>query len=171
MRHLIEVVEEIRDIRDKVKYSPTEVRRKVYIIDEVHMLTTEAFNALLKTLEEPPGHVMFILATTEPHKLPPTIISRCQRFDFRRVSFEEQAGRLREICRKKITAEEEALRISPGLSDGGMRDALACLIRSLPSLAVKLGLSMRLRRLVGCLPSISLDLRSPSKRAMQRSSA
>lgn len=91
-------VEEIRDIRDKVKYSPTEVRRKVYIIDEVHMLTTEAFNALLKTLEEPPGHVMFVLATTEPHKLPPTIISRCQRFDFRRVSLEEQAGRLRKFA-------------------------------------------------------------------------
>lgn len=121
-------VEEIRDIRDKVKYSPTEVRRKVYIIDEVHMLTTEAFNALLKTLEEPPGHVMFILATTEPHRLPPTIISRCQRFDFRRVSLEEQAGRLREICtEERITAEEEALRYIARLSDGGMRDALSLL--------------------------------------------
>lgn len=121
-------VEEIRDIRDKVKYSPTEVRRKVYIIDEVHMLTTEAFNALLKTLEEPPSHVMFILATTEPHKLPPTIISRCQRFDFRRVSLEEQTGRLREICtEERITAEEEALRYIARLSDGGMRDALSLL--------------------------------------------
>ncbi|MFC5467338.1 DNA polymerase III subunit gamma/tau [Cohnella suwonensis] len=121
-------VEEIRDIRDKVKYAPTEVRRKVYIIDEVHMLTTEAFNALLKTLEEPPGHVMFVLATTEPHKLPPTIISRCQRFDFRRVSLEEQAGRLREICEEeRITAEEEALRYISRLSDGGMRDALSLL--------------------------------------------
>jgi DNA polymerase III subunit gamma/tau len=121
-------VEEIRDIRDKVKYSPTEVRRKVYIIDEVHMLTTEAFNALLKTLEEPPGHVMFILATTEPHRLPPTIISRCQRFDFRRVSLEEQAGRLREICtEEKIAAEEEALRYIARLSDGGMRDAVSLL--------------------------------------------
>jgi DNA polymerase-3 subunit gamma/tau len=121
-------VEEIRDIRDKVKYSPTEVRRKVYIIDEVHMLTTEAFNALLKTLEEPPGHVMFILATTEPHRLPPTILSRCQRFDFRRVSLEEQVGRLREICTEEsITAEEEALRYIARLSDGGMRDALSLL--------------------------------------------
>ncbi|TFE26068.1 DNA polymerase III subunit gamma/tau [Cohnella luojiensis] len=121
-------VEEIRDIRDKVKYSPTEVRRKVYIIDEVHMLTTEAFNALLKTLEEPPGHVMFVLATTEPHKLPPTIISRCQRFDFRRVSLEEQAGRLREICEEeRIHAEEEALSYIARLSDGGMRDALSLL--------------------------------------------
>ena len=94
-------VEEIRDLREKVKYAPTEVRQKVYIIDEVHMLTTEAFNALLKTLEEPPPHVMFILATTEPHKLPATIISRCQRFDFRRVSLEEQTDRLRQISQEE----------------------------------------------------------------------
>ncbi|WP_372633280.1 DNA polymerase III subunit gamma/tau, partial [Cohnella sp.] len=121
-------VEEIRDIRDKVKYSPTEVRRKVYIIDEVHMLTTEAFNALLKTLEEPPGHVMFVLATTEPHKLPPTIISRCQRFDFRRVPLEEQTGLMKEICAEEgISAEDEALRYIARLSDGGMRDALSLL--------------------------------------------
>jgi DNA polymerase III subunit gamma/tau len=121
-------VEEIRDIRDKVKYAPTEVRRKVYIIDEVHMLTTEAFNALLKTLEEPPGHVMFILATTEPHRLPPTIISRCQRFDFRRVSLEEQIARLREIADQEgMTAEEEALTYIARLSDGGMRDAVSLL--------------------------------------------
>ncbi|WEK54505.1 MAG: DNA polymerase III subunit gamma/tau [Candidatus Cohnella colombiensis] len=121
-------VEEIRDIRDKVKYAPTEVRRKVYIIDEVHMLTTEAFNALLKTLEEPPGHVMFILATTEPHRLPPTIISRCQRFDFRRVSLEEQVERLSEISREEqITAEADALKFIARLSDGGMRDAVSLL--------------------------------------------
>ncbi|MFC5701296.1 DNA polymerase III subunit gamma/tau [Cohnella faecalis] len=121
-------VEEIRDIRDKVKYAPTEVRRKVYIIDEVHMLTTEAFNALLKTLEEPPGHVMFVLATTEPHKLPPTIISRCQRFEFRRVSLEEQAGLMREICAEEgIVAEDDALKYIARLSDGGMRDALSLL--------------------------------------------
>lgn len=121
-------VEEIRDLRDKVKYAPTEVRRKVYIIDEVHMLTTEAFNALLKTLEEPPPHVMFILATTEPHKLPATIISRCQRFDFRRVSLEEQTGLLTEICLKEgITADGDALQYIARLSDGGMRDALSIL--------------------------------------------
>uniref|UniRef100_UPI000471EF4D DNA polymerase III subunit gamma/tau n=1 Tax=Paenibacillus zanthoxyli TaxID=369399 RepID=UPI000471EF4D len=121
-------VEEIRDLRDKVKYAPTEVRRKVYIIDEVHMLTTEAFNALLKTLEEPPAHVMFILATTEPHKLPATIISRCQRFDFRRVSLEEQTNRLKVICEKEgISAEDEALQYIARLSDGGMRDALSVL--------------------------------------------
>jgi DNA polymerase-3 subunit gamma/tau len=121
-------VEEIRDIRDKAKYAPTEVRQKVYIIDEVHMLTTEAFNALLKTLEEPPGHVMFILATTEPHRLPATIISRCQRFDFRRVPLMEQVERLKLICREEgVHADEEALQYIARLSDGGMRDALSVL--------------------------------------------
>ncbi|MFD2614569.1 DNA polymerase III subunit gamma/tau [Paenibacillus gansuensis] len=121
-------VEEIRDIRDKVKYAPTEVRYKVYIIDEVHMLTTEAFNALLKTLEEPPAHVIFILATTEPHRLPATIISRCQRFDFRRVSLQDQVGRLALISRQEgIEAEQEALEYIARLSDGGMRDALSLL--------------------------------------------
>ena len=121
-------VEEIRDLRDKVKYAPTEVRRKVYIIDEVHMLTTEAFNALLKTLEEPPSHAMFILATTEPHKLPATIISRCQRFDFRRVALEEQTAHLSAICEKEgITADVNALQYIARLSDGGMRDAVSLL--------------------------------------------
>jgi DNA polymerase-3 subunit gamma/tau len=121
-------VEEIRDLREKVKYAPTEVRRKVYIIDEVHMLTTEAFNALLKTLEEPPSHAMFILATTEPHKLPATIISRCQRFDFRRVALEEQTAHLTAICEKEgITADNNALQYIARLSDGGMRDALSLL--------------------------------------------
>lgn len=121
-------VEEIRDIREKVKYAPTEVRQKVYIIDEVHMLTTEAFNALLKTLEEPPAHVMFILATTEPHRLPATIISRCQRFDFRRVPLEAQVSRLAFICdEEKVTVEPEALQLVARLSDGGMRDALSLL--------------------------------------------
>ncbi|WP_068612866.1 DNA polymerase III subunit gamma/tau [Paenibacillus tuaregi] len=121
-------VEEIRDLREKVKYAPTEVRHKVYIIDEVHMLTTEAFNALLKTLEEPPPHVMFILATTEPHRLPATVISRCQRFDFRRVSLEEQSDRLKQICEQEnIQADDEAVQYIARLSDGGMRDALSIL--------------------------------------------
>ncbi|AWB42893.1 DNA polymerase III subunit gamma/tau [Paenibacillus sp. CAA11] len=121
-------VEEIRDLREKVKYAPTEVRQKVYIIDEVHMLTTEAFNALLKTLEEPPPHVMFILATTEPHRLPATVISRCQRFDFRRVSLDEQSERLQQICTEEgITADAEAIQYIARLSDGGMRDALSIL--------------------------------------------
>lgn len=121
-------IDEIRDIRDKVRYAPSEVRYKVYIIDEVHMLTAEAFNALLKTLEEPPGHVVFILATTEPHKLPATIISRCQRFDFRQVSLEQQSLRLRQICDEEgIRAEDEALTYIARLSDGGMRDAISLL--------------------------------------------
>ncbi|MFC4778990.1 DNA polymerase III subunit gamma/tau [Paenibacillus sp. GCM10023252] len=121
-------IDEIRDIRDKVRYAPSEVRTKVYIIDEVHMLTSEAFNALLKTLEEPPSHVIFILATTEPHKLPATIISRCQRFDFRQVSLEEQTERLREICTDEgIAADEDALSYIARLSDGGMRDAISLL--------------------------------------------
>jgi DNA polymerase-3 subunit gamma/tau len=121
-------VEEIRDIRDKVKYAPTEVRQKVYIIDEVHMLTTEAFNALLKTLEEPPAHVMFILATTEPHKLPATIISRCQRFDFRRVALADQVERLAYVCsQENVTVEADAMQYIARLSEGGMRDALSLL--------------------------------------------
>lgn len=121
-------VDEIRDIRDKVKYAPTEARYKVYIIDEVHMLTIGAFNALLKTLEEPPPHVIFILATTEPHKLPVTIISRCQRYDFRRIAPEAIVGRLSDICRAEgIEAEERALWQVARLADGGMRDALSLL--------------------------------------------
>lgn len=121
-------VEEIRDIRDNVKYAPTEVRYKVYIIDEVHMLTTEAFNALLKTLEEPPQHVIFILATTEPNRIPPTIISRCQRFDFRRVSLQDQMKRLEHICKEEnIAADADALQYIARLSAGGMRDALSLL--------------------------------------------
>ncbi len=121
-------VDEIRDLRDKVKYAPTEVRYKVYIIDEVHMLTTEAFNALLKTLEEPPEHVIFILATTEPHKLPSTIISRCQRFNFRRISFEQIVNRIKYICQSlQISFEEEALLSIARSADGGMRDALSLL--------------------------------------------
>jgi DNA polymerase III subunit gamma/tau len=121
-------IDEIRNLRDKMIFAYTEVRQKVYIIDEVHMLTTEAFNALLKTLEEPPANVMFILATTEPHKLPATIISRCQRFDFRRVSLEDQVGRLEFVCREEgVSIEREAAQYIARLSEGGMRDALSIL--------------------------------------------
>jgi DNA polymerase III subunit gamma/tau len=121
-------VEEIRDLREKVRYAPTEVRHKVYIIDEVHMLTTGAFNALLKTLEEPPPHVIFILATTEPYKLPVTIISRCQRFDFRRVGLEDQVSRIRHISEQEgFEIENDALEYIARLSEGGMRDALSLL--------------------------------------------
>ncbi len=121
-------VDDIRELRDKVKYAPTEVRYKVYIIDEVHMLTTEAFNALLKTLEEPPNHVIFILATTEPHKLPLTIISRCQRFDFKRITIKEMSNRLRRITDETgIDISNQALIQVARSADGGMRDALSLL--------------------------------------------
>lgn len=121
-------VDEIRDIRDKVKYAPSSVRYKVYIIDEVHMLSTGAFNALLKTLEEPPEHVVFILATTEPQKIPLTIISRCQQFDFRRVPSSAITDRLKFVASdQQMEAEDEALRLIAKASEGGMRDALGIL--------------------------------------------
>src|SRR5690625_3875697 len=119
-------VDEIRNIRDKVKYAPSESKFKVYIIDEVHMLTTGAFNALLKTLEEPPAHAIFILATTEPHKIPPTIISRCQRFDFKAINSGEIEDRLAFVAdQQEITYEQEALAFIAQVSEGGMRDALS----------------------------------------------
>ncbi|QRG67764.1 DNA polymerase III subunit gamma/tau [Brevibacillus choshinensis] len=121
-------VEEIRDIRDKVKFAPSDVKYKVYIIDEVHMLTTEAFNALLKTLEEPPAHVIFILATTEPHKLPATIISRCQRFDFHRIPLRVMVNLLQKICQSQgVRVEEQALQLVAKMAEGGARDALSLL--------------------------------------------
>ncbi|MFD2680019.1 DNA polymerase III subunit gamma/tau [Bacillus seohaeanensis] len=121
-------VEEIRDIRDKVKYSPNVVDYKVYIIDEVHMLSIGAFNALLKTLEEPPKHVIFILATTEPHKIPLTIISRCQRFDFKRITARDIVGRMGHIASESgVEYEENALPIIARAAEGGMRDALSLL--------------------------------------------
>lgn len=121
-------VEEIRDIRDKVKYAPTSVRYKVYIVDEVHMLSIGAFNALLKTLEEPPKHVIFILATTEPHKIPLTIISRCQRFDFKRITAQAIMKRMALIARATgVEYEENALQIIARAAEGGMRDALSLL--------------------------------------------
>ncbi|TDX51318.1 DNA polymerase III subunit gamma/tau [Orenia marismortui] len=121
-------IDEIRDLREKVKFSPTEGNYKVYIIDEVHMLTTEAFNALLKTLEEPPGYVIFILATTEPHKLLPTILSRCQRFDFSRLSIEDIKSRLSYICEQEgIKTASEVLATIARNADGGMRDSISIL--------------------------------------------
>ncbi|MCX7781149.1 MAG: DNA polymerase III subunit gamma/tau [Negativicutes bacterium] len=121
-------IDEIRDLREKVKFAPVDGRYKVYIIDEVHMLTTEAFNALLKTLEEPPAHVVFILATTEAHKIPATIHSRCQRYDFRRIGVREIEGRLAEIAAKSgLAITPEAIRLIAVQADGGMRDALSIL--------------------------------------------
>ncbi|HHC9358138.1 TPA: DNA polymerase III subunit gamma/tau [Staphylococcus aureus] len=119
-------VDEIRNIRDKVKYAPSESKYKVYIIDEVHMLTTGAFNALLKTLEEPPAHAIFILATTEPHKIPPTIISRAQRFDFKAISLDQIVERLKFVAdAQQIECGDEALAFIAKASEGGMRDALS----------------------------------------------
>jgi DNA polymerase III subunit gamma/tau len=117
-------VEEIRNLREAVRYAPAKARFKVYIIDEVHMLTKEAFNALLKTLEEPPPHVLFIFATTEVHKVPATILSRCQRFDFHRIAIKDIIDRLRYIAREEgITIDEDALLFIAKKGDGSMRDA------------------------------------------------
>ena len=121
-------VDNIREIREEVEYSPTEGRYKVYIIDEVHMLSIGAFNALLKTLEEPPEYVIFILATTEAHKIPITILSRCQRYDFRRITIDTIAERLQELVDKEgMDVEEKALRYIARAADGSMRDALSLL--------------------------------------------
>ncbi|MED3763397.1 DNA polymerase III subunit gamma/tau [Ureibacillus terrenus] len=121
-------VEEIRDIIEKVRFAPVNARYKVYIIDEVHMLSTSAFNALLKTLEEPPAHAVFILATTEPHKLPATIISRCQRFDFKRLSSNDIVERMKLVLEDiQLPYEEQALKVIAQAANGGMRDALSLL--------------------------------------------
>jgi DNA polymerase-3 subunit gamma/tau len=117
-------IDEIRELRESVKFAPVSGRYKVYIIDEAHMLTMEAFNALLKTLEEPPEHVIFILATTEPHKLPATILSRCQRFDFRMLTRQEIVDRLKEMAKAdELPIDDEALSLIAESADGGMRDA------------------------------------------------
>jgi DNA polymerase-3 subunit gamma/tau len=121
-------IDEIRDLREKAGLVPSEGKFKVYIIDEVHMLTGEAFNALLKTLEEPPEHLIFILATTEPHKIPATVLSRCQRFDFKRLSNEKMVERMQEICdAQNIEYEKYALFTIARFAEGGMRDALSIL--------------------------------------------
>ena len=123
-------VEDIRSIREEVNFLPTVAKYRVYIIDEVHMLSTGAFNALLKTLEEPPEHVKFILATTEPQKLPATILSRCQRFDFKKISDEDIIKRLKIICKEsQIEITEDALKIIASLSEGAMRDSISILER------------------------------------------
>ncbi|MGO1713427.1 MAG: DNA polymerase III subunit gamma/tau, partial [Senegalia sp. (in: firmicutes)] len=121
-------VDDIRDLKEKVKYPPSKGRYKVYIIDEVHMLSKGAFNALLKTLEEPPSHLIFILATTEPQKLPATILSRCQRYDFKRITVKEIVTTMKNICDElNIEVEERGLQLIARNSDGAMRDALSIL--------------------------------------------
>ena len=120
-------VDDVREIRENVKYTPAKCKYKVYIIDEVHMLSQGAFNALLKTLEEPPSYVIFILATTEPHKIPATILSRCQRFDFKRVTVQDMSSRMKEICEDvNIDVDERALNLIARNSQE-TRDALSIL--------------------------------------------
>ena len=121
-------VDEIREIRDKVSLVPSFGKYKVYIVDEVHMLSNQAFNALLKTLEEPPSHVIFILATTEPHKIPETILSRCQRYDFKKISEKDIIERIKYICKEeKIEIEDSAIELIAKVSDGGLRDSISLL--------------------------------------------
>lgn len=123
-------VEDIRDLRDKVRFMPVKSKYKVYIIDEVHMLSKGAFNALLKTLEEPPSHLIFILATTEPQKIPATILSRCQRFDLRRITIDDIVKNMRNICDEMgVEADDKALKLIAANADGAMRDALSILDR------------------------------------------
>ena len=142
-------IDEIRDLRETVKFAPVDGRYKVYIIDEVHMLTTEAFNALLKTLEEPPSHVVFILATTEVHKVPVTIQSRCQRYDFKRITKEDILDRLIKVTQSSsILADKEALEIIAIQADGGMRDALSLLDQCLAFAKDKLD-SFEVKKVLG----------------------
>ncbi len=151
-------VDNIRDIREEVEFIPTNGKYRVYIIDEVHMLSTGAFNALLKTLEEPPKHVIFILATTEPQKLPVTILSRCQRFDFKRISIEDIIKRLKIICSESnIEIEDGALKIIAKMSDGAMRDAISILERCIADGSEKITES-QIRELVG-IPEIDYLLK------------
>ncbi len=147
-------VEDIRSIREEVNFLPTKAKYRVYIIDEVHMLSTGAFNALLKTLEEPPEHVKFILATTEPQKLPATILSRCQRFDYKRISNEDIVKRLEIVCKEtKIEATKGALAIIATLSEGAMRDALSILERCIQDGENKID-EEKIRDLVG-MPKVT----------------
>ena len=151
-------VDNIRDIREEVEFIPTSGKYRVYIIDEVHMLSTGAFNALLKTLEEPPKHVIFILATTEPQKLPVTILSRCQRFDFKRISIDDIIKRLKIICAESnIEIEDGALKIIAKMSDGAMRDAISILERCIADGSEKIT-EEQIRELVG-IPEIDYLLK------------
>lgn len=149
-------VDNIREIRDEVAYSPTEGKYKVYIIDEVHMLSIGAFNALLKTLEEPPSYVIFILATTEAHKIPITILSRCQRYDFRRITTETIAARLRELmAEEKVEVEERALAYVAKAGDGSMRDALSLLDQCI---AFYLGQKLTYEHVLEVLGAVDMDV-------------
>ena len=150
-------IDEIREIRNKANLVPTTGKYKVYIIDEVHMLTTGAFNALLKTLEEPPAHIIFILATTEPHKIPATILSRCQRFDFKRISTIDLVERLKYIIEEeKINIDEDAINEIARLSDGGMRDSISLLDQALAYSPKNISLE-DIHEINGSLPIVKLS--------------
>lgn len=149
-------VDNIREIVEEVSYSPAEGKYKVYIIDEVHMLSTGAFNALLKTLEEPPSYVMFILATTEVHRLPITILSRCQRYDFKRISIETITGRLQDLVEQEnVQAQEKALRYIAKTADGSMRDALSLLDQCI---AFHLGHELTYDRVLDVLGAVDTEV-------------
>lgn len=149
-------VDNVREIREEVKYTPTEGKYKVYIIDEVHMLSTGAFNALLKTLEEPPSHVIFILATTDPQKIPATILSRCQRFDFRRITVDSIAGRLKEYMNEEnIEVEDKAISYIARLAEGSMRDALSILDQCI---AFNYGKSITFEKVLDVLGAVDTDV-------------
>jgi len=135
-------VDDVRDLRDKINFSPSQGKYKIYIIDEVHMLSTQAFNALLKTLEEPPPHAIFVLATTEIHKIPATVLSRCQRHEFRRVPVDEIVKQLKMIIKaEKIQSDDDALIQIARQSAGGMRDAIS-LLDQLSSMGEKITLAL-----------------------------
>lgn len=146
-------IDDVRELRERAYYLPVSLRRKVYILDEVHMLTPEAFNAVLKILEEPPEHLLFILATTEPHKIPETILSRCQRFAFRRLSLGDMVSRMEEVlAREGVSAEREALESLAFHAEGGMRDALALLEQALLSAPGGRITSAQVREMLGLPP-------------------
>ena len=159
-------VDNIREIREEVAYRPTEGKYKVYIIDEVHMLSTGAFNALLKTLEEPPSYVIFILATTEAHKIPITILSRCQRYDFHRISIDTIAARLSELLTAEgVEAEEKAVRYVAKKGDGSMRDALSLLDQCI---AFYLGQKLTYDNVLEVLGAVDTDVFSRLLRSVIR---
>src|SRR2546423_4321885 len=150
-------IDEIRELRDAARYRPARDRFKIYILDEAHQITDAAFNALLKTLEEPPDHMVFMLATTQPEDIPQTIRSRCQHFSFRAVRFEDILGQLRAlVTAEKIEADEDALALLAEAGDGSMRDALSILDQAIASTADHLTLDS-VRRLIGAAPAGALE--------------
>src|ERR1035441_10092608 len=150
-------IDEIRELREAARYRPARDRFKIYILDEAHQITDAAFNALLKTLEEPPGHVIFMMATTQPEDIPQTIRSRCQHFSFRAVKFEDIMAQLRDIVTKeKIPADEDALALLAEAGDGSMRDALSILDQAIASTSDHLTLDS-VRSLIGSAPAAALE--------------